>query len=241
MTTLLFLIGICATFLGTLAGGGGILSFPAMLLLGVPPHIAIASNKFSNTFSSFSSFYVLLRKKEVTLRTLVVPGFFSLAGGIAGSQLSVAIPSHVMNVLALFLLVAAFMLTYLKRPDETIDFKGPIPSSTYPLLFGIGAYDGMFGPGQGTLQMNVFLNKGFSVIRAIAFTRFNTFLSCIGAAVSYIASGFFLAEVAIPLAAGSLIGAQLAVRSAKKLSKKHILMMVRALTLLLILQLALQM
>ncbi|MFC0189070.1 sulfite exporter TauE/SafE family protein [Fictibacillus aquaticus] len=240
MMLLLFSIGIIATFLGTLAGGGGILSFPAMLLLGVPPHFAIASNKFSNTFSSFSSFFVLLKKKEVTFLTLVVPGAFSLAGGIAGSQAAAAIPPDVMKVAALVLLTFALLLTFMKKPDEKSGELERLPRSVYPYLFGIGAYDGMFGPGQGTLQMNLYLSKGFSVMKSIGFTRFNTFLSCIGAAVSYIASGFFLPEVALPLTAGSIIGAQLAVRTAGNLSKKQVLLMVRALTVILIVQLGIQ-
>ena len=54
---ILFLTGIFATTVGTLAGSGGFINFPIMILLGIPVHSAIAANKVSNTISSFSSFF----------------------------------------------------------------------------------------------------------------------------------------------------------------------------------------
>ena len=80
----LFFIGAIATTIGTLAGGGGLISLPAMLLLGVPIHSAIGANKVSNTVSSFSSFLFLLKHKQISLRESfwVIP--VSLVGGISG-------------------------------------------------------------------------------------------------------------------------------------------------------------
>ena len=57
----IYFIGLLATTVGTLAGGGGLISFPSMLLLGVPVHSAIGANKVSNTVSSFTSFWHLYR------------------------------------------------------------------------------------------------------------------------------------------------------------------------------------
>ena len=64
----LFLTGIVATTIGTLAGSGGFINFPMMILLGIPVHSAIAANKVSNTISSFSSFYYLIKDKKISLK-----------------------------------------------------------------------------------------------------------------------------------------------------------------------------
>ncbi|MBM7694604.1 putative membrane protein YfcA [Peribacillus deserti] len=63
---LIILIGFCTTFVGTLTGGGGLIGMPSLLLIGLPIHSVIATAKFSNVFSSFSSFYVLLKQRELS-------------------------------------------------------------------------------------------------------------------------------------------------------------------------------
>ena len=85
---LIFFIGIIATTLGTLAGGGGLISLPSMLLMGLPIHSAIGANKVSNTVSAFSSFYVLLRRKEISFKESfwIIP--VSLAGGLSGGYIA---------------------------------------------------------------------------------------------------------------------------------------------------------
>jgi uncharacterized membrane protein YfcA len=79
---LLFLIGFIGTFIGTLAGSGGLISMPCMLLIGIPIHSAIAATKFSNTFSSFSSFFVLLKQKKIDWKTALSLSPLGIAGGM---------------------------------------------------------------------------------------------------------------------------------------------------------------
>jgi uncharacterized membrane protein YfcA len=68
----LFFIGLIANVLGTIAGGGGLISLPAMLLMGIPVHSAIGANKVSNTISSLSSFIVIYKYKEVTVKEALI-------------------------------------------------------------------------------------------------------------------------------------------------------------------------
>ena len=108
---ILFFIGICATTLGTLAGGGGLISLPSMLLLGVPVHSAIGANKVSNTISSFSSFFYLLRKKELSLKESIWIIPVSLAGGISGGFIASRISAENMYIVAIVLLFFAFIVS----------------------------------------------------------------------------------------------------------------------------------
>ncbi|MCD7035475.1 sulfite exporter TauE/SafE family protein [Metabacillus sp. GX 13764] len=233
----LFLIGIFTSLLGTLAGGGGLIGMPAMMLYGLPVHTIIAANKFSNTISSFSSFFVLLRDKTIRLKDALAIIPFACAGGITGALLASLISEKTMTGIALVLLVFALILQFVKKPVAMADQTGKIPAKIYPLLYGISVYDGLFGPGQASLNMQVYLHQGFSYLKAIAFTRFQTFLSCFGALLMFQGHGLVDWQAALSLAAGSLIGAQLSVRIAKKIRSNQAIWIVRLITIFIIAQL----
>ncbi|MFS0861304.1 sulfite exporter TauE/SafE family protein [Fredinandcohnia sp. 179-A 10B2 NHS] len=234
-----FIIGFIGTFIGTLAGGGGLITLPAMLVTGVPIHSAIAANKFSNIFSSFSSFFVLLRDKKIKLKQALIVAPFSLLGGISGGLFATSLSENSMTIIAICLLSVALILNFIKKnPKERNENVDKVPKKVVPYLYGIGVYDGMFGPGQGTLLMYSFLHHGFSYISAIAFTRFQTFLSCLGAFLIFFTSGHLNWNVTVYLAIGSILGAQLSVRFAQKISAKHLQFILRIVTVMLILQLS---
>ncbi|TFE00118.1 sulfite exporter TauE/SafE family protein [Jeotgalibacillus sp. R-1-5s-1] len=234
---LVFITGIVATTLGTLAGGGGLISLPVMLLLGVPIHSAIGANKVSNTISSYFSFLYLLRKKELDFRKSVWIIPVSLFGGVAGGAIAAVITSEQLSVLAIILLVCVFISSFLRK---TI-FKGDrklIPSfKSVTGVYGIGLYDGLFGPGQGTLMLYLFSSLNLSYINAVGLVRLATFSSCFGAAITYIAAGSIIWSLTISLMAGSWLGAQLGVRVARKIKPAIISPILKSVTFLLILQL----
>ncbi|CAH0345908.1 sulfite exporter TauE/SafE family protein [Bacillus sp. CECT 9360] len=234
---LLILIGFTATFIGTLAGSGGLIGMPSMLLIGIPIHSVIATAKFSNMFSSFSSFYTLLKQKELTWRHVSTLIPFALFGGLSGGFLANAFTENTMKIMAIVLLGTAFMISFLKKPKPSADGVWKLPKKTYPSLFGISVYDGIFGPGQATLLMYTYLRHGASYLQALAFTRFQTFISCAAAFVTYLYAGHFKWDTAIYYAIGSLAGAQTAVRTARHISSKHLKYILHAVTVALILQL----
>lgn len=234
---LLILIGFTATFIGTLAGSGGMIGMPAMLLLGFPIHNVIATAKFSNIFASFSSFFVLIKQKELTFNdvTALIP--FALFGGLIGGLLANSFTENTMNVIAVLLLVSAFILSILKKPQAKETHSWSLPKKTYPALFSISVYDGMFGPGQATLLMYTFLNSGAAYLKSLALTRFQTFISCLAAFITYLAAGNFIWEMAIFYALGSLGGAQAAIFAARRISTAYLHLILHCVTLLLIIQL----
>jgi uncharacterized protein len=237
MEFMLFIIGYCVSFLGTLAGGGGLIGMPTMLFVGLPIHTIISSTKFSNAISSFSSFYVLFRKKQIDWKSALSIVPFALLGGIVGGMISSSLSEQTMTWIALCLLSAALLLNMIKKPEEKDTQTSTIPAKIYPYLSFISMYDGMFGPGQATLLLYTYLHHGFSYLKAIAFTRFQTFVSCFGAFIAYFYHGHFQWKIALFLAAGSFLGAQTSVRIAQKLSHKHMQLILRGVTCLLIVQL----
>jgi uncharacterized membrane protein YfcA len=237
---LLYLIGVTATTIGTLAGGGGLISLPTMLLLGMPIHSAIGANKVSNTVSSFSSFFTLYKRKQITLKDSfwLIP--ISLGGGITGGFIASQISASNLYVLAICLLAFAFLTSFIGKGNFTGENPLKLTRVSGPGLFGIGIYDGLFGPGQGTLMLYLFSYMNIAYVKSVGLVRLATFSSCFGAAISYISSGVIIWPLTLALMAGSITGAQLGVRIAEKIKPQYVKPILRIVTALLILQLVVE-
>ncbi|MEN2768177.1 sulfite exporter TauE/SafE family protein [Ornithinibacillus xuwenensis] len=233
---IIFITGIIATTLGTLAGGGGLISLPMMLLLGMPVHSAIGANKVSNTVSSFSSFLHLYRQKKIALKECywIIP--VSLCGGLSGGFIASLISEQHLYVIAIILLLFAFVTSVIGKRDFAGKHALQPSKVSIPGLYGIGIYDGLFGPGQGTLMFYLFAYLKIDYIRAVAYVRLATFSSCVGAAMMYIVSGKVIWGLTIALLCGSVIGAQIGVRIAAKLKPNYIKPILRIVTLAIIIQ-----
>lgn len=234
---LLYFIGMLAMTIGTLAGGGGLITVPAMLLMGIPIHSVIGAGKISTTVSSFTTFLTVLLKKQITLKESfwIIP--VSLTGGFAGGFVATRLTESTMYNVAIILMIFAFLTSFFSKADFMGNNDLQPTKFGVPGLFGIGLYDGMFGPGQGTLLLYLFNHLRVSYIRAIGFVRLATFSSGFGAAISFIAMGKVIWPVAFALMAGSLSGAQIGVRIAEKLNPRYVKIILRVVTVALIIQL----
>ena len=237
---LLYLIGVTATTIGTLAGGGGLISLPTMLLLGMPIHSAIGANKVSNTVSSFSSFFTLYKRKQITLKDSVWLIPISLGGGITGGFIASQLSASNLYVLAIILLAFAFLTSFIGKGNFTGEEPLKLTAVSGPGLFGIGMYDGLFGPGQGTLMLYLFSYLNIAYVKSVGLVRLATFSSCFGAAISYISSGVIIWPLTLALMAGSITGAQLGVRIAEKIKPQYVKPILRIVTALLIIQLVVE-
>lgn len=233
-------LGIITAGIGTLAGSGGLISFPALILSGLPVQSVISTNKLANTVSSSTSLFSLIKKHDYPKRMFLMTGLYGLIGGLIGGVITSSIPTRLMTFIATILLLFAFLFTFKKSsPSDHSPFQKS-NKSWYAFIFGIGAYNGAFGPGQGTVMMQMSSQRGFDYMTCIGLTRINTLSSSLGALVSYLLSGFIVWSAAIPFCAGAIIGGQLALLTAPKLSQRHVKWMLRGLTLLLLCQLAVQ-
>lgn len=231
-----FMIGIIGNVVGTLVGGGGLISLPTMLLMGLPVHSAIGANKVSNTISSLSTFLVILKRKEVSTKEALSVLIFCLGGGILGGLIASFLSGSTLMIVAIILLSFAFVTSFMKTVnfDGTEQFHANKKSGT--ALIGIGMYDGMFGPGSSTLAMYLYASQKISYIRAVGLARVGVFASCFGSAITYIATGKILWPLTIALMLGSIVGAQFGVRLARKLKTEHVKPLLRLVTVLLIVQ-----
>lgn len=208
-----------AGFVDSIAGGGGLITLPALLLCGLPPHMILGTNKFSTTLGTLAAFFSYLRSGLVE-KSIAPVGFGSaFLGGAAGSGLALCLDNAVLGKVLLFMLPVGIVISLMtgfgkkERPLE----KTLLGLKVFLIGFPIGVYDGFFGPGTGSfmiIALNIVL--GLGLVRASATTKVMNLASNAGALCSFAAGGVVLYPLAIPCAlaniAGNLCGAHLAVR-----------------------------
>jgi uncharacterized membrane protein YfcA len=215
-----------AGFIDSIAGGGGLITIPALLLAGFAPVDALGTNKLQGLFGSGSATITYAAKGQVDLRKQAPMALLSLVGGAIGALLASFLPGDWLRIALPFILVAIALYFALKPNMGDIDRAARIS----PLLFGatvvpaIGFYDGLFGPGTGSFFMLAFVSLGgFGLLRATAHTKLLNFASNIGgfAAFAFVGAVAWKIGVIMGIAQfiGARIGASLAVRIGSRLIK----------------------
>lgn len=238
MEYVLFLvIGIAGNLIGTLVGGGGLITLPTMMLMGVPVHSAIGANKVSNMVSAFSSFYTIFRRRELSWAEMRSVLLVSLIGGTLGGLFASFMSGQTLTLIAIMLLGFALIMSFIGGADFGEEESFKMNRKNGPILLGVGFYDGLFGPGSSTLALYTYAHEKLSYIKAVGLSRVGVFAMCSGAAITYIATGKIEWPLTIVLMFGSIIGAQIGIILARKVNAKQVKILLRVVTIVLILQL----
>lgn len=238
MEYLLFLvIGIIGNIIGTLVGGGGLITLPTMMLMGVPVHSAIGANKVSNMVSAFSSFYSIYRRKELVWAEMRAVLLVSLIGGTCGGLFASFMSSQALTLTAILLLGFALVMSFMGGADFGNRERFVMNRKNGTILLGVGIYDGMFGPGSSTLALYTYAHEKIAYIKAVGLSRIGVFAMCSGAAIIYIATGKIEWSLTLILMLGSVIGAQIGIVLARKVKAKQVKLLLRIVTIVLIVQL----
>lgn len=207
---LVFLAG----FVDSVAGGGGLISLPAYLFVGIPIHTASGTNKVVNGIGTAMAAGKFIRSGKVRLREAVWAAGAALGGAALGVRLALWCPERVLRLLVLLALPAvAFVLAVKKefgREDAAPARRwGRRKEAVLSVCigFGIGLYDGMIGPGTGTFLIMAFtLVLGMDLLTASGCAKVVNLSSNVASAVMWIASGNVLWAVVAPAAASSVLG-----------------------------------
>jgi uncharacterized protein len=209
----LLAIGIFSSFVGTLAGGGGLITLPAMMLIGIPIQVGIATNKFSSGIAALTSVSYLLRNKHLTAKTISFNVLIAFVGGVCGALITSSLSEKTMNMIALSLLAFALFVTFKNNNWVTTVDRNPIQNSnslsTRIISFFIAVYDGGFGPGSSTFGIIHYMEKGNTYVKSVQLTRVLILGSAIGAFIVFYLTGFVQWKYAIALAIGSTLGSQI--------------------------------
>jgi len=227
----LVLVALLAGTVDAIAGGGGLLTVPALLAAGLPAHLALGTNKGQSVWGSGAAMIAFARagKLDRARARVTLPGGF--VGSVGGSALVLGVPPAALKPVVLALLVGVAGFFAFRRSGSPalrrVAWKNPrLVAAVLALV--IGTYDGFFGPGTGT-----FLIVGFTVLlgstltEASADAKVVNFASNLAAVVVFGAKGTILWQIALPMAAAQLaggsLGAHLAVRGGDRVVRRVVL------------------
>jgi len=220
----LFAVGLVAGTIDAVAGGGGLLTLPALLATGIPPINAIATAKLQSTAGTCSAAICYFRNGTFDLKPLLLALPCTLIGSVSGVIcLNYITPQFINGLLPLiFILVGGYFLLSPQVGD--LDRHQRIKPNMFAVLIGttIGFYDGFLGPGTGTFLMVGFISLlGYSLRRATAATKVLNLASNFAALALFILGDHVLWSYGLFMAAGQIIGggigARLALRSGTRL------------------------
>jgi uncharacterized protein len=212
---LLFLTGLVAGFVDSIAGGGGLITLPVLLSFGLDPRHALGTNKLQATFGSGSAAWHYARAGTVPLEDCLRGFLLSLAGAALGTLAVRQLDPSFLKRFIPILLVAVAVYTLLKPKLGADDLHLRMRRSAFDLLFGllIGFYDGFFGPGTGTFWTMAFmLGLGFNMTRATGYSKVMNFASNISSLVIFLPGGNVTWVAGLTMGIGQVLGARIGSR-----------------------------
>jgi len=208
---LLFITGLVAGFVDSIAGGGGLITLPVMLSLGGDPQHALGTNKLQATFGSASAAWHYSAAGAVELRECWRACVFTFLGAVVGTMGVRQIGPNTLKVIIPLLLIAVAVYSLRNPKLGEADTKPQITRGRFELVFGLllGFYDGFFGPGTGTFWTMAFvLMLGFNLTRATAHTKVVNFSSNLCSLLVFALAGQVNYLAGTTMGAGQLIGAR---------------------------------
>ena len=217
---LVFLAG----FVDSVAGGGGLISLPAYLMVGLPAHLAVGTNKCVALCGTLVSSASYLRSGRVVLRIAVPTALCALIASTLCTRFAVALPDAVLKTLLLAALpcVAVFLAVKKDFGREGAAPSGDTPGRRELILVHcigllMGAYDGLIGPGTGTFLIMLFTALlGLDLLTASGCAKLANLASNLASAVVWAVNGAVLWRLVLPAALcnmlGNFCGARFAIR-----------------------------
>lgn len=219
-------------FIDAISGGGGLLTIPALLLTGVPAHIALGTNKVSACCGTAVALINFSSSHLVRWRMVLCGIGFSLIGSWLGSLVAIHMNSDLLGKIIVALLPLAMLGTLLPGKKESLpeSLTGARFWVALPLIcLIIGCYDGFFGPGTGSfliLALHWILRQG--LIEASATAKAFNLGSNVSAAVSFIIHGAVYWSLGLLMAAcfmvGNWLGSSVAIKIGAPVVRRFLLL-----------------
>lgn len=235
-----------AGFVDAIAGGGGLISVPALLVATPDARLALGTNKAQSVFGAFASLASYARAGRVHRARAARSFVAAFLGSLFGVQLVFALRPETLRPIVLGLLVFAavfFALRHRGVRNENAAPHGPKAFlRRHPLAvasaiaLALGAYDGFFGPGTGTFLIALYAGLlGDDLTQATANAKVANFASNLAAVLSFGFAGKIDVRLALPMAAaqivGGLVGARTAIRGGERVVRAVVLAVTTALAL----------
>lgn len=226
LAVLLICAAFVAGFVDAIAGGGGLITVPALLLAGASPIEALATNKVQGTFGAATAALTYARAGHVRPMDQLGMAVVAAIAGAGGAMVAHTVPADLLRLIMPVVLVAVALFFALKPGlTDAARVERMRPALfTFTAVPLIAAYDGFFGPGTGSFFMLAFVMlAGFGVLKATAHTKMLNFASNLGSLGVFALSGATWWAMGLAMAvaqiAGAALGARLAMRIGARLIK----------------------
>jgi uncharacterized membrane protein YfcA len=212
IAVLLFAVAVLAGLVDSIAGGGGLISIPVLLWAGLGPIETLATNKAQAVFGSGTATWNFARRGAVDLKASAFAVVATFAGAALGALSVQQLDPSLLERLIPVLLIA-FALYFLVSPRVSdVDSHQRLGLGAFGLTigFGVGFYDGFFGPGTGTFfAMGCVAFLGYGLRRATALSKLLNFTSNLAALLVFLPGGHVVWAIAAVMAVGQTLGAWL--------------------------------
>ncbi|WP_255303676.1 TSUP family transporter [Georgenia sp. 311] len=217
---LLLLAALTAGWVDAVVGGGGLIQLPALLLVpGISPVEALATNKVGSIMGTSVSSLTYYRRVGPDLRTAAPMALAALTGAVGGAALAAQIPAELFTPIILVVLVAVAAWTIARpRIGAQTDLRWTgrghhLAAAGLGLM--IGAYDGLLGPGTGTfLVISLVSVLGYAFLPATALAKIVNFATNLGALIFFVPYGAVLWGLGLALGLANLTGGYIGARMA---------------------------
>ena len=242
LATALFLLAASffAGFIDSIAGGGGLIQLPA-LLIGLPKSetaVVLGTNKLSAVFGTTTAAALYRKQIKPDPKILIAMGLPAFLGSAGGAVLASKIPTSSMRPMVLVLLIIVAVYTWFKPDLGKFENLRHLPKRRVQIAafagVVIGFYDGIFGPGTGSFLMLILVaSLGYAFITASAIAKVVNVATNVGAIMVFGINGAVLWQIGIILGianiTGAVIGARLAIKGGSTLVRKVFLLVTVAL------------
>jgi len=217
---ILFIVALFAAGIDAIAGGGGLLVVPTMLILGMNPLVTLGTNKLQSCFGTATSSYNYFKNGLLKENNIKLLAIISFVGSLIGTFLVSQLSNELLNNLIPILLIGAAIFLIINKGNK-FNISKSVVLAFLPLVFLIGFYDGFFGPGTGTFFVMTFLIiKNRSIMQATAATKVLNLSSNFASFLVFQYKGFVIWELALIMAiaqvTGAYIGSKLAIKNGEK-------------------------
>ena len=223
---ILLAAAFAAGFVDAIAGGGGLITLPVLMLSGVPPVQALATNKIQGMFGAGTAAFSYARSGHVDPKAQAPAALLAAAASFGGALLVTVLPTEWIRLILPVLLIGIALFFALRPGLDDSDRTRRLS----PLIFTVTAvplvagYDGLLGPGAGSFYMLSFvLLSGYGILKATAHTKLLNFASNVGGLLAFalVAQPLWLLGLAMGVVqiAGARLGAKMALKQGAKVIK----------------------
>lgn len=212
LISILFFVALMAGFIDAMAGGGGLLSIPALLLTGMNPVAVLATNKLQACAGSFSASVTMIKKGLIHPKMMKIALLFAFVGSVVGTILVQLSPPEFLQKALPFVIGAVGIYTLFSPNLGKLETTPKMSQKLYERTIAplIGLYDGYFGPGTGTFfSLSQVVLRGRDLVQATARAKLLNFATNIASLIFFILGGQVVWVVGLVMMAGQLVGAYL--------------------------------